>query len=380
MPEGQVPYAPELSVTFSQPMIAVTSQDDAAATVPVRLTPTPKGTWRWIGTRTVLFDPEVRFPQATTYTVEVPAGTKSANGGALKAATKFTFETPAPPMISYFPSGGPQRLDVPMFVVFDQKIDALAAFKSFKVTADGKPVAIELLDAAAIAADKELKLRADAAAKAEHDGRWVAFRAVDPFPKDAAIEVEIDKGMPSAEGPNTTKSAQRYAFRTYPPLRIEEAQCGWGSECRPGMPFNIRFNNPLDDDRFDEAQLSVAPAIPSVKIVESYSNISVQGLTKARTTYNVIVSGGLTDSFGQTLGKDTTLTFTVGDAQPTFFGPNGMVVLDPAAKKPTLDFFTTNYEQLKVQLWKVGPLVYDAFGLYLRNRWNKDNPPKLPGK
>ena len=39
-------------------------------------------------------------------------------------------------------------------------------------------------------------------------------------------------GMPSAEGPNTTKSPQRYSFRTYPPLRIEEAQCGWGSECK----------------------------------------------------------------------------------------------------------------------------------------------------
>ena len=34
----------------------------------------------------------------------------------------------------------------------------------------------------------------------------------------------------------------------------------------------------------------------------------------------------LLDEFGQTLGKDATLTFTVGDAHPTFFGPSGMVV------------------------------------------------------
>ena len=83
MPEGEVPLAPELSVTFSQPMIAITSQADAAATVPVKLTPTPKGSWRWIGTRTILFDPVVRFPQATTYQVEIGAGAKSANGGVL---------------------------------------------------------------------------------------------------------------------------------------------------------------------------------------------------------------------------------------------------------------------------------------------------------
>jgi hypothetical protein len=39
MPEGKVPLAPEVSVTFSQPMVAVTSQGDAAATTPVTLTP-----------------------------------------------------------------------------------------------------------------------------------------------------------------------------------------------------------------------------------------------------------------------------------------------------------------------------------------------------
>ena len=49
----------------------------------------------------ILFDPEVRFPQATTYKVEIPAGTKSQNGGVLKEAVKFTFETPAAKMISH---------------------------------------------------------------------------------------------------------------------------------------------------------------------------------------------------------------------------------------------------------------------------------------
>ena len=380
MPEGQVPYAPELSVTFGQPMIAVTSQDDAATTVPVTLTPTPKGHWRWIGTRTALFDPDIRFPQATTYQVEVKAGTKSVNGGVLKAATKFTFETPPPKVVSSFPgSSTPQRLDVPMFLVFDQKIDPLAAFKAFHVTADGKPIAIDLLDAAAVAGDKELKLLAEQATKAEWEGRWIAFRPRTPLPKDARIEVEVAAGMPSAEGPNLTKAAQSYGFRTYAPLRIDEAACGWGGECRPGMPFRIEFNNQLDPDKFDDVQLTVAPPIPNAKIMQAGAQITVTGLTRARTTYKVAVSGGVHDAFGQMLGKDTTLTFSVGDAEPTFFGPSGMVVLDPAAKQPSLDFFSTNYQQLKVRIFKVGPLDYDAFGNYLRNQWNKDKPPPMPG-
>src|SRR5262245_44331359 len=94
-PEGEVPIAPHLSITFSQPMVPVTSNTDLAALdVPVRLSPQPKGRWRWIGTKTLLFEPEGRFPMATNYTVEIPAGTKSMNNGGLAAAKKWTFSTP----------------------------------------------------------------------------------------------------------------------------------------------------------------------------------------------------------------------------------------------------------------------------------------------
>src|SRR5262249_37690549 len=51
-PEGDGPVAPQVSVTFSQPMVAVTSHADSiAGGVPVRVTPQPKGRWRWIGTK-----------------------------------------------------------------------------------------------------------------------------------------------------------------------------------------------------------------------------------------------------------------------------------------------------------------------------------------
>ena len=72
--EGEVPLAPPLSVTFSQPMVAVTSHADLAAVArPVRLSPEPPGQWRWVGTKTLIFEPTGRFPMATDYRVEVPA-------------------------------------------------------------------------------------------------------------------------------------------------------------------------------------------------------------------------------------------------------------------------------------------------------------------
>ncbi|MBL9020101.1 MAG: Ig-like domain-containing protein [Myxococcales bacterium] len=381
MPEGKVPLAPELSVTFSQPMVAVTSQADASATTPVKLTPQPRGQWRWIGTRTVLFDPDIRFPQATTYTVEVPAGTASATGAKLASATKFTFETPPATVVSAYPQGGPYKLDVPMFLTFDQKIDPAKVLAKLAVKAGfGDRFQLALLTDAEIEKDKAIKALVEAAKRDEQDGRWLAFRATAKFPADTTITLAVPAGTPSAEGPNLTTSAQTYSFKTYAPLRVEEATCGWDKNCRPGMPFVIRFNNALDGDRFDDAQLAITPAIDGVHLIPQGNALVVQGLTTARTQYKVDISSRLTDEFGQTLGKAETHTFRVGDAEPSFFGPEGMVVLDPAAKAPTLDFFSINHDRLKVRLYAVTPADYEAYNHYLRNRWNHDKPPKLPGK
>ena len=395
MPEGAVPLAPELSVTFSQPMVAVTSQDDAAKFQPVKLVPEPKGKWRWLGTRTILFDPEVRFPQATTYKVTVPAGTKSANGGTLAKEVSFSFETPAVKMINHWPNDHrPQKLDAPMFIEVDQKIDAQAVLGAIKVRVPGASnssdpwggggnthaVGIRMLDAKEIEQDKTIKNLIETAKKNGHDGRWIAFRAAQPLPADSTITIELPPGVPSAEGPNKTKDSQSFTFNTYPPLRLEQARCAYNNECRPGMGLSFIFNNPLDDEKFDDKLVSVSPAIPGMHVVQSDRVVSIIGMTKARTTYKVTIGKALTDEFEQTLGKEETRTFNVGDASPTFFGPSGMVVLDPAGMKPTLDFFSTNYEALKVRIYKVEPGDIAAFGKYMREQWNKDHPPPIPGR
>ncbi|HSK00475.1 MAG TPA: Ig-like domain-containing protein, partial [Kofleriaceae bacterium] len=386
MPEGAVPLAPELSVTFSQPMIAVTSQADAAASVPVKLTPQPPGKWRWIGTRTILFDPDGRFPQATTYQVEIPAGTKSAAGKTLAAATKFSFETPPPTVVASFPpEQPPQFLDPPIFVRFDQQIDPAAVLARLKLTAGGKPWGVKLLEPAELAqlgksrrADHaQVSSLVDAAKKDGHDGRWLAFRPAQRLPADAAIEVVIPEGTPSAEGPNVTKQAQRLAFRTFPRLAVEKAECG--GDCIPGQPFGIDFTNPLDAAKVDPKLVKISPDVPGLKVVAAGDHLILSGPTTARTRYKVTISRDLADQFGQTLGGDQTVSWIVGDAHPTFFGPAGVVVLDPAAKQPALEFFSTSYSALKVRLYKVVPSDFDQYRTYLREQWNRARPPKLPG-
>src|SRR3989440_4626287 len=134
-PEGDVPIAPQLSITFSQPMVAVTSNDDLAAQdVPVKLTPQPPGKWRWVGTKTLLFVPDGRFPMATEYSVTVPAGTRSVKGGTLTQSRIWSFDTPPPTLKTRYPDDdGTRPRDELMFIEFDQRIDPAAVLQTIKV-------------------------------------------------------------------------------------------------------------------------------------------------------------------------------------------------------------------------------------------------------
>ncbi len=381
MPEGEVPLAPELSITFSQPMVAVTSQDDAASVQPVVLKPQPKGKWRWIGTRTIVFDPEIRFPQATTYTVTVPAGTKSATGETLAAPKTFTFETPTAKLLSSLPASGPQQLDVPIFLMFDQKVDPQAVLAKLRVKVNGTARTTRLVTEVEIENSHDLKQMVAAAKADEKTDRWVALRTKNKLPADAQIDVEIPEGTPSAEGPNRTKTLQKLTFRTYPPLKVVEAECGWGgnSGCRPRTPLRIELNNPLDVEAFDPSQVKISPPIGDVQIVPSGAQIMITGSKQPRTAYSVTVSAKVKDQFGQTLGADDKRTFLVGDPDTEFYGPSEMVVLDPMATGRTLDFFTSTYQGLKVRLYKVKPADYAKYVEYTQNRWRKDKPPVIPG-
>lgn len=172
-PEGEVPIASNLSVTFSQPMIAVSSQEEAAKYVPVKLSPEPPGKWRWIGTRTLLFEPDGHFPMATQYEVSVPAATKSATGGTLNTAKSWTFATPPPTVKTTYPDDKKTHsLDTLMFVELDQRIDPAAVLNTIRVTAGNTQLPVRLATSEEIERDQKVK---DLAQNAQKD-RWVAFR------------------------------------------------------------------------------------------------------------------------------------------------------------------------------------------------------------
>jgi uncharacterized protein YfaS (alpha-2-macroglobulin family) len=382
-PEGEIPIAPFVSVTFNQPMVPLgTLADLAKKDVPVRIEPDLPGTWRWLGTKTLTFEYDStlidRLPKATEYHVTVSAGTKSSTGGVLAQDVQWTFTTPPPKVITTSPNGDSVSLEPVFFVAFDQRIDSAAVLKTIQVTAGNQPVDVKLASDADIDQDETAnQLRKNAT-----EGRWLAFKAKSPLPTAMGVSVVIGPGTPSAEGPLVTQEQQSFSFSTYAPLRIEDHGCSWyGDTCRPLVPFYINFNNPLDMEAYKEDMVRVAPEIPGATVNVSGYSITISGATKGQTTYQVTIDGDIQDTFGQKLGQDTILSFIVGKADPLLVGPGQpFVTLDPSAPKPVFSVYAINYSSVNVKIYAVQPADWPDYLRYLGDWQSQDNPPSLPGQ
>ncbi|MBE9524237.1 MAG: hypothetical protein IMY76_04005 [Chloroflexi bacterium] len=382
-PEGEIPIAPFVSITFNQPMVPLTTITDLSSNeVPVIIEPPLTGTWRWLGTKTLNFqyasDLVDRIPMATEYQVTVPSGTQSSNGSILSESLRFSFSTPPPTVITTHPNYDPQPLDPVIFIGFDQLIDPQSVLTSIKVTADGNKIKVRLATLEEIAADKTVSA---IVAKA-NAGRWMAFKSTSLLPPDSSIEIKIGPGTPSAEGPLVTKTSQNFSFETYAPLKIVDYGCwGYNEECRPLMAFNIEFNNVIDAENYDENMLQISPDLPGASVNIFGNHIQISGVSQGQTTYRVRVNGDIQDIFGQTLGQDQQLKFKVGSSEPYLVGPDqNFITLDPSSQHPGLSLYTINYNKLDVKIFAVQPTDWPDFLTYLQQYQRTDQHQDPPGK
>ena len=369
MPEGEVPLAPHLSLTFSQPMVAVTSHATLAGEAPpVSLSPQPPGEWRWVGTRTLVFEPEGRFPMATEYRVTVPAGTRAAGGARLERTASWTFSTPPPRLLARHPGGGPAQRDALMFAAFDQTIDAAAVVAAVRVRSGGVGFPVRLATAEEVEADATVS---DLARQTER-GRWVAFRVETPLRADAAVAVVVGRETPSAEGPRRTDADQGWSFRTYGPFRVRRHQCGWGERCTPFDPWRIEMTNPVDAKGLRPDMVRVEPKVEGLKIEAWGDTIQLHGPVRGRRTYRVNLSPEIRDVFGQGLEPGSPLSFTVGPAPAALSAPGGdFVVLDPGGG-PQFPVYSVNHSSLRVEVWAVGPDDWAAWHAYRQKAWRNE--------
>jgi uncharacterized protein YfaS (alpha-2-macroglobulin family) len=379
-PEGPVDVAPFISITFNQPMVPLTTLEQLnALAVPANITPVLPGRWQWIGTRTLRFESDSdlfdRLPMATDYLVTIPAGTTSQTGGELARAVSWEFTTPPVQIQSFEPQGGSQPLEPVFLAVADQRIDPTAVLETVTLTADGEEQTLRLATEAEIADDKRISKRVDYLL----DGRWIAFRAIQAFEPDTALEIRIGPNTPSAEGPRRSTDPEFFTARTYAPLHIDDWSCRSDDRCDPGRELWIGFNNPLDTDTFDPSLITIKPELAGMTVLAQFSGITIRGATVGGTTYTATLSEDIQDIYGQTLGRDETVDFEIDDARPYLNQFNRrLITLDPQAPDPSLAVTTVNHEELRVRLFSVEVDDWDSYIKYWERQWEYDQPPPLP--
>ena len=366
-PIGDVEMAPHMTVSFNQAMVPITSlQQLETKDVPVRLSPQPAGKWRWLGTQTLMFVPSVRFPMATDFHVEIPAGVASATGKKLEKASSFDFQTPAVLMESHSPSGSSQPLRPTIFMRFNQEIDQEAVFATVKVMGGAQPVACRLASA-------EELTKLQGAAK----GRCLALVPQQSLSAGTTYTVEVGPGTPSKEGPKKTVKPQSFSFATYEPLKIE-----WSPDAPlpPLATWSISFNNVLEASKFKPELVRVTPELPGMKVKVQGSTLQIHGRSRGRTQYTVHLAAALTDHFGQTLGHEENRVIQVSSAQPSFSGPaQSFTVLDPVGPRE-LSCNVINYPKVKLKAWRVQPSDWAGFMKYIQERRNNLKDMKAPGE
>ena len=371
-PEGDVDLAPFISITFSRPMVPLSTVDQLDGfDVPAEMTPPLPGSWQWIDTRTLRFehDREIldRLPMATTYVVEVPAGTESRSGGELAETFRLEFETPTPSIQQLIPDGTTLGLDPVFLAAFDQRIEASAVFEIITLLADGQEREIRPVSAAEIEDDTSISRSVKYHAERAPEGTWVAFRPVVPLEPDSALLIAVGPHVPSAEGPNTSEDLLTVEARTYGPLQITKTDCDswyWYGDglCRPRDSLVVYFNNSLDAATVNAADFSITPEIPDARVSVRWRYMYIARPAMGGTVYKVVIPGTVGDVFGQTLGEPETIEFDVAEMPPRIWFLGGaLTTLDPLGAGQTIPLIVRRWEQLRVRLYDVDPSDYGSY-------------------
>jgi len=361
-PQGDVPLAPKLSVTFSQPMVALASHAEASKNRPVILTPEPPGEWRWVGTRTLVFEPEGgRFPMATRFHASIAKGTPSALASGLDAEYAWDFATPPLLVETTAPTYGPVEQRPVLLLTFNQRVDVSALARQLVLEAAGTKWAFDVVDTEPLSKDD----RYSWVLQESQPDRRIAIQPKEALPLEATISVSVPAGTLSAEGPVPTTYAQSYTFAVHGAFEVVDHRCGWEG-CRPWDSFEISFTNPLDAEAFDPSKVKIEPKIPHPQVYFYGNNLSIYGATAGRTTYTVTLDASLLDRFGGTLQGERSFTFDVGDPYPGLSGPD-QAIIDPASKA-SFSVFSSGHDELEVRLFEVEPSEYPAF-LKFRNEF-----------
>ena len=316
-PRGKNRLVGAVTATFNQPMVPVAALDHLRTLeAPLKIWPKVAGRFRWLGTRTVTFEPKGRMPYGTRFVARVPAGVAATSGERLEKEVRWEFSTPRTKLVRAVPyrHSSQNKPDTPLAMLFNQPVDGKELLRQIQLNKLKGPD-LELVPRAQWG---KLKYIADTVATWDPD-RTVVLRPVKPLPLAASFNVRIAAGL-RGEGPLATKNTLHHYFSTYGPLRVKQLRCATYNRCDPAAGFSVYFTNPLVSKDV-AGRITVNPKPEDLALQASGAYVSVKGTFKPRTRYTITVRAGLKDVHDQSMAAPYKKALTTGDIYPALSFP-----------------------------------------------------------
>ncbi len=366
-PIGEVARESTIRIRFSDAMVAVAALG-APAQAPATVTPAVPGTWRWLDTRVVELTPTSGvLAQATSFTVSVPAGTRSLAGAVLAEEASQAFTTSGVRLASVWPAGR-ARTDSAIALRFDQRIDPAAIAAFLRVT-NGKGRAVkfrrvELAEANVLWAKNPALQRERS--ELTFDANTVFIAPTAAWKHGDRIMVRLDKGAPSLEGPvlSNESAAEVSIVPRFVAVGLScddmETTRKSGARCPAQGALWVDFSNPFGASFESHMVQVVGEPLEDYRV---HDDVVLSVPSGVGSTYEIRIKPSIVDAYGQSYDGVGKLSFVVAKAKAysELRAEAGLQVLDPRFQIPQWVVQASSVPSLRVQLYQVTPDDYDAY-------------------
>lgn len=351
-PRGETKTLAQIRVIFRAPLIPLSAIEDPSQQSKLAqfvVEPAIAGHFRFLTPRMVGFQQDEALPLATRVRVVVRAGLRDLSGHTLDHDLAWTFTTQQV-FISDLPepSQDQQPVSLKPTLQFRSNVELDPQSLDDHVSlspGEGKPsvpvsVQLNTLQTPAPNNEDQPQMLYDASVR-----DW--FYNVTPqqeLAKSTGYVLKISSGLRPARGNVPSSQAFIGLVKTYGALVFKGLahDSGSGDRFADGSPL-LKFNNPLVAGSVQK-NLTISPTPQSTaglwQIGGNEVVINTSWLAPA-TAYTVSVGAGVTDKFGQTLGKPATVTYNTGNFASNFWAPEGLNIF-PADDRLQLDISGVN--------------------------------------
>ncbi len=342
--------ADQITVTFNKPVVPLQKIEKISPEWFV-MEPEIDGEFQWLGTQTLAFKPAAQLPYATNFKIMIKPGVTAPDGSTLKSAYKWSFQTPVPYVRYTFPHNREKSVDINVTVNINFNIP---------VPPNALYNYVEIIESAGTEQEKSIDY--EIITEDAQPTNDVQVKPLAPLEKDTEYIVVVNNGVSAAEGSLGSQRSWRSVFRTYSKFELLNINDGNITKINPKSTIALHFSNTVEYSEVMK-HTTFKPALEKRDYDYSYqqTTINIYGPFLPDTTYEIHISGELTDVFGNTLGSDVQQKITTGPYDPVFTIPTDESIIEAYGDK-NIPIEVVNLSKLEAKIKFVSFDSLDIFG------------------